>query len=68
MEVEEECFGEKFYIYYIKISIRPPSSNPIVILNNKGINKLSLPFFYINIIMEDKGTKNTKNKKNLKNL
>ena len=68
MEVEEKCFREKFYIYYIKIGIRSFSPNPIIILNNKGINKLSPPSFYINIIMKNKGTKDIKNKRNLKNL
>ena len=68
MEIEKECFKEKFYIYYIKIDIRPPSPNPIIILDNEDINKSFPLFFYINIIMENKDIKNIKNKKDLKNF
>ena len=52
----------------MKIGIKSFSPNPIIILDNKGINKLSSPSFYINIVIEDKNIKNIKNKENLKNL
>ena len=68
MEIEEECFKKKFYIYYIKIDIRSLFSNFIIILDNKDINKLSPLSFYINIMIEDEGIKNIKNEENLKNL
>ena len=66
--MEKKCFKKKFYIYYIKIGTRSPFFNLIIILDNKDINKLSPPSFYINIVMENKNTKNIKDKKNLKNL
>ena len=66
--MEEKYFRKKFYIYYIKTNIRPPFFNPIIILDNKDINKLFPPFFHTNIVMENEGIKNIKNKKNLKNL
>ena len=68
MEVEEECFGERSYIYYIKTDIRPLSSNPIIISDNKDINKPSPLSFYIDIIIEDKSTKDTGDKGDLKDL
>ena len=68
MEVKEECFGERFYIYYVKIDARPSFSDPIIILDNKGIDKLSPLSFYADMIMEDKSIEDTKNEGNLKNL
>ena len=52
----------------MKINIRSLSSNPIIILNNKGIDKLSPPSFYINMVIENEGIKNIEDKGNLKNL
>ena len=68
MEVEEKYFKKKSYIYYMKIGIRSPFPNLIIILNNKDINKLFPPSFHINMMMKNKGIKDTKNKENLKNL
>ena len=68
MEVEEKCFKKKFYIYYIKINVRPPSSNLIVILNDKGIDKLFPLFFYTDVVMEDKDIKDIKDEEDLKDL
>ena len=68
IEIKKECFGERSYIYYMKIGIRPPSPNPIIILDNKGINKLSPPSFCTDIMMEDKNIKDIKNKGDLKDL
>ena len=68
MEMEEECFRKRFYIYYIKINIRFFFFNPIIILNNKSINKLFSLSFYINIIIENESIKDTGNKGNLKDF
>ena len=68
MEMEEECFREKFYIYYIKIGVRSLSSNPIVILDDKGINKLFFLFFCTDVVMENEGIEDIEDEKNLKDL
>ena len=68
MEIKKECFKKKFYIYYIKISIKPPFPNFIIILDNKDIDKLSPPSFYINVMIEDEGIKDIKNKEDLKDF
>ena len=68
IKIKKKCFGERFYIYCVKTDIRPPSSDLIIILDNKDINKPSPPSFHTNIVMKNKNIKNTKNKGDLKNL
>ena len=68
MEMEEEYFGERFYIYYIKIDVRFFFFNFIIILDNKDINKLFSLSFYIDIMMEDEGIEDIENEGNLKNF
>ena len=66
--MKEKYFKKRFYTHCIKTNTKPPSSNPIIISDNKDINKPSSLSFYADMVMEDKNTKNTKNKEDLKNL